>query len=162
MIKLGIENHKFYVRGLFGFGPSWCKEISNGGGFLKNEINLLKEEAEFCRILFPSGGTVVWKSGFFVLAKELDADIIILGLDYSSRRVVIDSFMNVNEYTFEMVVREAINRLRKYSGGPIWFPLRVLIGYGCETYPISFICLFIIRSIIIIIFVFFVYLKLFL
>ena len=87
-------------------------------------------------MIFPSGGNVTWKTGFHALAKELGADIIVLGLDYVNMRVVVDSFLS-NDLTFDETRREAITRLRKYSGGPFRLILRVLIGYGCMTYDVS-------------------------
>jgi len=117
-----------------------CKK----GGFVQKEIKILKETDVFCRCLFPSGGTVKWKTGFFVLAKETGADIFLLGLDYSNNTVTVDSVLDT-----KMPVQEATiiaqQRLRKYSAGPLYYILRVLIGYGCETYDISTRRLLVIR-----------------
>jgi hypothetical protein len=119
--------------------PSWCREITHGnGGFVAKEVNKLKNCKTFCRVIFPSGGNVKWKTGFYVLAKELDADIIVLGLDYSNKKVVVDSFIsNKNKITFEETRAEAIQRLQKYSAGQSYWLLRIVMGYGCMTYDIS-------------------------
>ena len=134
--KFGVPNHIFYVRGLFGFCPIWCKEISNVRGFIRSEIELLKSEASFCRMIFPSGGTVEWKSGFYALAKETKAIIIILGLDYKTKQVIVDSCLSTDE-DFNIVKLKAVNQLKKYGAGPVYFIMRVLIGYGCLTYDIK-------------------------
>ena len=124
-------------------GLNWCEDVKKGG-FVQKEIKILKETDVFCRCLFPSGGTVKWKTGFFVLAKETGADIFLLGLDYSNNTVTVDSVLDT-----KMPVQEATiiaqQRLRKYSAGPLYYILRVLIGYGCETYDISTRRLLVIR-----------------
>ena len=117
--KLGILNHIFYVRGLFGFCPEWCKEISYGMGFIKGEIELLKYDECFCRVIFPSGGNVKWRTGFYILAKETKSTIIILGLDYNKKQIIIDSCLSTNE-DFNTVKLKAIKRLKKYNPGPIY------------------------------------------
>ena len=128
------HDHVILVRG-FTFNVPWCKKII-AKGFVSREINELRYCKKFCRILFPSGGNVIWKSGFHVLARELDADIIVLGIDYSTRRVVIDSILP-NNRSFDDTRINAINRLRQYQSGPFCLLLRVLFGYGCATYNIS-------------------------
>ena len=82
----GIYNHIFYVKGLFGFSPYWCKEITSPL-FLSNEIRLLNSKDSFCRVFFPSGGTIQWKTGFYVLAKETKATIIVIGIDYQRKNI---------------------------------------------------------------------------
>ena len=160
LMRVGVPDHVFFVRGLFGMGPSWCKEIINGG-FIANEIKELKNRENFCRVIFPSGGNVKWKTGFYALAKELEADVIILGLDYSNKRVVVDSFIS-NKITFEEARTEAIQRLQKYSAGPLCFSLRVLIGYGCMTYDVSWEKLLLIRLFIVTVLIFIIFTSAFL
>ena len=121
--------HVVYSRG--------CQEIDSRGGFVQREAQLLSTKSEFCRLLFPSGGTVIWKSGFQALAKSINsAEIFVVGLDYKNREVVIDSFLDKN-LDFNVLRNHAIQRMRKYGAGPLWFPLRVLIGYGRETYDVN-------------------------
>jgi hypothetical protein len=54
--QLGTQ-HKIYTKGLFGFGPVWCEEVTEGG-FVSRETNKLNKLPDFCRAIFPSGGTV--------------------------------------------------------------------------------------------------------
>ena len=129
----GEDNPQAYVRGYSPYFPKWCIPISNAGGFIKNEILSLQDTKKFCRIIFPSGGTVNWKTGFYVLAKELDAKIIIMGIDYSLQTVVVDSIISPLD-TFEETKKICITQLRKYIPGPFCYILRVLCNYGCETH----------------------------
>ena len=139
----GEENAIVYVRGPSPYFPKWCKQIRWTGGFLQNECNELKNSAGFCRVIFPSGGTVKWKTGFYVLAKKLNAKIVILGIDFKTRQVVVDSVINPKE-TFEETKNICIYRLRQYEPGPFCFTMRVLCNYGCETYMYNIIqiCIF--------------------
>jgi len=129
----GEKNPQVYARGPSPYFPDWCIQITNKGGFVKNEILSLQHREKFCRILFPSGGTITWKTGFYVLAKELDAKIVVCGIDYGTNSVIIDSIIDPFD-TFEETREFCISRLRKYSPGPLGFILRVLCNYGCETY----------------------------
>jgi hypothetical protein len=131
--SFGEKNPIVYARGPSPYFPDWCIQITNKGGFVKNQILSLQNTANFCRILFPSGGTITWKTGFYVLAKEIDAKIVVCGIDYSTNRVIVDSIISPLD-TFEETKEYCISRLCKYSPGPLGFILRVLCNYGCETY----------------------------
>ena len=146
--SLNVSDHTFYVKGLFGLGPQWCKEIPNTKGFIVKEVEELRKHVKFCRVIFSSGGQVVWRSGYYVLAKETGASIIILGLDYHRREVVVDSILNP-DIDVKDVNTMALQRLRKYGPGPLYFVLRVLLGYGCMTYDVSPLALFSTRSLMI-------------
>lgn len=136
MEKFGVSDHIIYVRGLFSLCPDWCKEISNVRGFLNGEIELLKSQATFCRIFFPSGGTVWWKSGFYALAKETKAVIIVVGINYSTRSVIVDSCLSTDD-DYNIVKMKAVSRLKKYGAGPIYLIMRIFTGYGCLTYDVN-------------------------
>jgi hypothetical protein len=123
------------------FTPSWCREIQKNG-FVQQEIEHLSQFPEFCRILFPSGGTIAWKTGFFRLARETGAKIVILGIDYSKGIIVVDSLLSVlpsSNISFQEIKEFAIQRLRTY---PVryecmFFLQSLGIPYGDETFPIS-------------------------
>jgi len=129
------------------FTPRWCKEIKRNG-FVQQEIQSLNTLPEFCRILFPSGGTIAWKTGFFILARETDATIVLLGIDYSKGIIVVDSLLspsstfshpNMSNTSFQEIKQTAIQRLRAY---PVryecmFFLQSLGIPYGDETFPIS-------------------------
>lgn len=110
-----------------------CMSISGRGGFIKNECTVLDKLPTFCRVIFPSGGTIFWKTGFYVLAKILGAKIVILGIDYKTRDVIVDSVIDPMK-SFEETTITCITRLRKYNPGPLCYLLRILFNYGCETY----------------------------
>ena len=100
---------------------------------MNKELAVLSTKPTFCRIIFPSGGTIRWKTGFYILAKLLGAKIAIVGIDYATREVVIDSIIDPAN-TFEETKEICIARLRTYTPGPFWYILRRVLQYGCETY----------------------------
>lgn len=146
---------KIYVSENSWYLPSWCIPIRKGG-FIGQEIERLSALPEFCHILFPSGGTIVWKTGFYILARETDAKIVVLGIDYVRREIVVDSILSPISKSWQEIKQTAIQRLRTY---PVryecmFFLQSLGIPYGCETFPISrrsiwmarglfFLCLFI-------------------
>ena len=143
----GIYRHLIYVKGLFGFAPNWCKEITTPF-FISNEIRILNSKDCFCRVFFPSDGTVQWKSGFYVLAKETNATIVVIGINYKTKNIQIDSCFSTDEDYFT-IKSKSIIQLKKYEANSLYFLWRILFGYGCLTYDISLpflqlnrICLF--------------------
>jgi hypothetical protein len=144
LCHFGETNLQIYGRGLFscGFFP-WYTEIDRKGGFVKKEIEVLSKYPSFCRVIFPSGGTIYWKTGFYLLAKECNANIIVIGIDYSKREVVVDSVVSTETF----IKTECITRLRKYSPGPFYIFLRIFCNYGCETFPVDNKFIFFVRFI---------------
>ena len=122
-----------YIRTVGIYKPTYCIEVPTSGGLINRELAELSDKPAFCRILFPSGGTIRWKTGFYVLAKLLGAKIVIVGIDYATRDVVVDSIIDPAN-TFSETKEICIARLRTYTPGPFWSILRVLFRYGCETY----------------------------
>ena len=122
-----------YIRTLGIYTPKYCIELPKYSGFMNKELAVLSTKPTFCRIIFPSGGTIRWKTGFYILAKLLGAKIAIVGIDYATREVVIDSIIDPAN-TFEETKEICIARLRTYTPGPFWYILRRVLQYGCETY----------------------------
>jgi hypothetical protein len=121
------------------FTPSWCKEIKRNG-FVQQEVKSLNTFPEFCRILFPSGGTINWKTGFTIIARETGATIVVLGIDYSKGIIVVDSLLSLSSNTsFQEIKEFAIQRLRTYPAHYecMFFLQSLGIPYGDETFPIS-------------------------
>lgn len=134
-----------------------CISIPSTGGFIKREQTELENKSTFCRVIFPSGGTITWKTGFYTLAKVLDAKIVVLGIDYCTRQVIVDSVIDTSR-TFEETKQICITKLRKYESGPLCYLLRVLCNYGCETYMFDIKTMWNIRlCIIVFVLVFIVY-----
>ena len=131
---IGEEDPRLYARG---FSP-YCSaiQIPGNGGFVKSEILSLQNASTFCRIIFPSGGKIIWKTGFYILAQQLQAKIVILGIDYRNKLVVVDSIIDPKD-SFVRTKEKCIMRLRKYANGPFCYFLRILCNYGCETYLYS-------------------------
>lgn len=134
---LGEINPILYGRGLFfGYGPHWYKEISTNGGFVNKEIIELSNKSSFCSVIFPSGGTIEWKSGFYILSKKLNVPIILIGIDYFEKKVIIDSIiLPINN--LEETKKVCIECLRKYSPNRFSLFLRIFMNYGCEVYDFN-------------------------
>lgn len=128
--------HVIYARGLGCLCPSWCREIEPGG-FVSGEVRALRSKASFCRGVFPSGGAVAWKSGFYHIARQTGAGVFVFGIDYGRRRVVVDSFFDPRRMTAADVRDRAIDRLRAYGPGPVCVPMRVLFGYGDVVHDVA-------------------------
>jgi len=61
-------------------------------------LSKLTGDRDFCLIWYPSAGLFKWKTGAFVFSNLKQAHLFNLGIDYSTKSIVIDSFMNpVNE-----------------------------------------------------------------
>ncbi len=153
----GENNLLVYVCGPSPYFPEWCRRVDNNrGGFIRDECEELQNVPNFCRVIFPSGGTVEWKTGFYVLAQKLNAKIVILGIDYEKYSVVVDSIIQPRE-TFEETKNICLKKLRKYKAGPFCYILRVLFNYGCETYTYNIIQLYYCRGVCLLFILFFFY-----
>ena len=128
--------HVIYVRGLWCLCPFWCQEI-RGGGFVAREVCRLEQQETFCRALFPSGGTLKWKTGFYHIAKATGASVFAFGLDYKERAVVVDSRLDPASMSAKELTGAAKTKLAKYAPGPIYVSMRVSIGYGDVVYDIA-------------------------
>lgn len=127
-------SHLIYSKYLSIFTPIWCKDIGQfNHGFVQRESDILNRQKTFCRVIFPSGGRIKWKSGFYYLAKETNADIFIIGIDYKLKKVVIDSKLEMDT-SFKNIKENAIKILSSYVPFPLYLFLYKSIGYGCETY----------------------------
>ena len=150
----GEKNLLVYARGPSPYFPEWCRLIGNRGGFIKDECEELQNVPNFCRVIFPSGGTVEWKTGFYVLAQKLNAVIVILGIDHKKYCVVVDSVIQPRE-TFEETKDICIKQLRKYEAGSFCYILRILFNYGCETYTYNITQLYYCRGVCLLLILFF-------
>ncbi len=131
--------HVVYTRGLRwdSLRPSWCQEIKREG-FVAAEAARLSALKEFCRVIFPSGGTVEWKTGFYHLAKATGAKVFVVGIDYKSAcAVAVDCAIDPETVSADEAVAIAQARLARYAPFPLYAPLRVLIGYGDEAHDIA-------------------------
>lgn len=131
-------DHKIYTRWLFFLIPSWCENISSKG-FVSRQTEILNTLPEFCRVIFPSGGTIRWKSGFYHLAKQTGSIIFLFGLDHKTKTVVIDYTFDPNCNTFENIKNTCVLRLQKYKPSVVH---KYIIGYGDECYnKDEFLCI---------------------
>lgn len=129
---------KIYVSENSWYLPSWCISVKRGG-FVQQEVEHLSALPEFCYILFPSGGTITWKTGFYILARETNAKIVILGINYWNGEIVVDSLVSPISKSYPEIKDITMVKLRTY---PAWYECMFFlqslgIPYGCETFPIS-------------------------
>lgn len=101
--------------------PQWCHSILDGigfikataheiknGGFVKTVVSRLQQEKEFSFLISPKGKMInsPWRSGYYVIAKELDCEIVACGLDYERKK-----FMTFDPIKIEGRSREEMDRI---------------------------------------------------
>ena len=83
------------------------------GGAVSRIVNELKENKQ-CLFLISPKGTIVkaeWRSGYFAIAKELDAELMVMGFDYEKKCVVASK--QISHKQGEEAVKEFLqNRLK--------------------------------------------------
>jgi hypothetical protein len=135
-IALTIESvsHYIYMGHCFQWGNSWLKPIQSPR-FVENEIRSIQSSDQCCPVIFPSGGTMKWKSGFFYIAKSADIPIYIVRLNYAVRKIEVVGRVTVHDHnTFEEVKQYIIARMRagKYKKPMWWMSILHWFGYGDE------------------------------
>ncbi len=58
-------------------------------GFIKRALKTFRGESEYLIFMSPEGGTLPrpWKSGYYILARELEIPITVVGFDYIEHRI---------------------------------------------------------------------------
>ncbi len=58
-------------------------------GFIKRVIKTFQKESKYLIFMSPEGGTLPrpWKSGYYILARELEIPITVVGFDYVEHRI---------------------------------------------------------------------------
>lgn len=131
-IALTVENvsHYIYMGHCFQYGNSWLKPIQSPH-FIETEIRSIQRMKQCCPAIFPSGGAIKWKSGFYYIAKYADIPIYIVRLNYSLRKIeVIDRIKIENHNTFDEVKQHIFKRMRIKP--PWWISVLNWFGYGDE------------------------------
>jgi 1-acyl-sn-glycerol-3-phosphate acyltransferase len=93
-----FEYAGYFLRKL-GAIPSTRVEDKDGGAV--NRIVSELKALDTCIFLISPKGTIVnrpWRSGYYHIAKELDAKIMVAGLDYEKKSVIIFDAYSCNEY----------------------------------------------------------------
>jgi hypothetical protein len=99
-----FENFKIVVKPqVYNALPVWGQNVLNrigfikatayeekNGGFIKSVIDKLRYEKKFSIMLSPKGKreNSEWRSGYYIIAKELKCDIMACGLDYEKKKIV--------------------------------------------------------------------------
>ena len=85
----------------YGFLPATKRE-SKGEGFVENTARFLKPKDRFNLFISPEGTRTAspWKSGYYHLAKALDADIAVFGLDYEKMIPVLKNDVNLSDVPY--------------------------------------------------------------
>lgn len=91
------------------------------GGFIKSTIETLKNEKEFMFMISPKGmvKNSPWRSGYYVIAKELGCKILPCGLDYDNKCMAFDEPFSIENHS-----KEDMDHLIQFKLGKIT-PLRV-------------------------------------
>lgn len=69
------------------------------GGAVTRIVSELKQNPK-CLFLISPKGTIIkaeWRSGYFVIAKELDAELIAMGFDYEKKCIVVSEPISHNK-----------------------------------------------------------------
>jgi hypothetical protein len=85
-------NHFIYVGHCFNYENSWIKPVKTPN-FVERESEYLSKKNEFCAVIFPSGGKINWRSGFYYLAKKTKSAIFLANIDYSKNNIIIEKYI---------------------------------------------------------------------
>lgn len=104
-----------FLRGR-GFIPATRRE-DNGQGFVAATTKQFKDKSAFNIFISPEGTRVTnpWRSGYYHLAREMNADICVAGLDYEEQRFVIKNRHNLFVYKSEQPLA-GMNSQHKLEG----------------------------------------------
>jgi 1-acyl-sn-glycerol-3-phosphate acyltransferase len=77
---------------------------NSNGGFVNATINALKDKNEFMFIISPKGkiSNSPWRTGYYVIAKELNCKIVPCGLDYENKCLSFNDPLSINITKEEM------------------------------------------------------------
>jgi len=130
---LNIEkiSHFIYVGHCFWYENSWIRPIRSPH-FIEKETHFLSLQRRCCCVIFPSGGKIKWKSGFFYLAKNTKIPLYIARLNYSNKKIEILERISLAD-DFQDVKSHIITTLRKGSRTLWWMYIFKWFGYGDES-----------------------------
>ena len=125
-------DHFFYVSNMFGFNNKNCRSICSPN-FIEKETNYLKSKDNFLAIIFPSGGQIKWKSGFYWLAKNLDCPIYLVNINYNDQKIEFLDRIKIQNDTYEDIKKKCQNIFKEYVKKPFWYDFLSYFGYGDEV-----------------------------
>jgi len=91
------------------FIPATRREES-GKGFVEKTAAILSSKDKAYVFISPEGTRVAneWKTGFYYLAREMDAKIGIVGLDYELQEFVITTIYDLEDYSSYEEMKEVL------------------------------------------------------
>lgn len=104
----------FFPR-LLGFIPA-TKLEDKGSGFVDTTVARLKNQNRSYVFISPEGkmNRSPWRSGYYYLARGLECNCLVIGLDYSTRTIHFGQLRNSLEYeytTFESILQHDIAQI---------------------------------------------------
>jgi len=100
-----VINSKFMSTPIIGQVASLFGAISvqDDGGTFDYIYDKLNHMENFYLFISPKGSIAPakWKTGYYNLAKKLNAELVVVGLDYVKRELVIGDYFYVGDMTFE-------------------------------------------------------------
>ena len=125
--------HIIYVGHCFGYENSWIRPIRSPD-FIEKETRLLNSLERCCCVIFPSGGKIKWKSGFFYLAKNTNIPLYIARLNYSNKKIeILERILLSDTAEFDKVKSHIIQTLKSGSKTLWWMYILRWFGYGDES-----------------------------
>lgn len=124
-------SHFFYMAYCFNYNNSWIRAVKTPN-FIYNESNYLNSLNDFCAVLFPSGGTISWKSGFYYLAKNTNTPIYIINIDYVNLNIEVLDRIQIIDEDYYYIKNKSILTLKNNINTPFWNYFFNLFGYGDE------------------------------
>ena len=112
---------------------TWIRPIRSPH-FIEKETRHLNSLHRCCSVIFPSGGKIKWKSGFFYLAKNTKIPLYIARLNYLNKKIEILERISLADDNLEDVKTHIIKTLRTGRSPTLWWMyLFKWFGYGDES-----------------------------
>jgi hypothetical protein len=89
-----------------GFIKTTPHEVKNGG-FIQTIVDTLRKEKEFIFMISPKGkrDNSPWRSGYYVVAKEFNCDLVACGLDYENKKIKVFDPIGIQDRSREEMDR---------------------------------------------------------
>jgi len=131
ILNLANISHFIYAGYCFSYENSWIRPIRSPN-FIEKETCHLNSLRRCCCVIFPSGGKIKWKSGFFYLSRNTNIPLYIARLNYSNGKIEILERISLDkDEEFENVKSYMIAHLRMKSLW--WMYILRWFGYGDES-----------------------------
>lgn len=117
-IRMIIKPEPFYYMNYFlrklGGIPATRVADKNGGSTIKI-IEELQQQAQFVLLISPKGTIVKspWRNGYYHIASKLKCQLMVAGLDYEKKNVIIENGLNYDEEQnkIEQVLKEKLGNI---------------------------------------------------